>query len=414
MAYYSAKLWGKKTVLNTDAFIAPANFDANAQPLNIITVFGEYNNANKAYIYSFTSAIATLTLSAATGITYRWGETISGVDYVYDVSSGTAFTSGSIKRYVIVNNINSSAIATVPNGGVWLYVGTKIYSVNSGSSYLKYVHCQNLYSLTTIDAMAFYGNNSLTGILTIPNSVTTINDRAFQSCIGLTGSLTIPNSVTTINNYAFNGCLGFTGTLTIPASMSSIGENVFANCGFNHIESYSNKFIVEDEVLYIADTVIALYSAKNYSSTLTLKTNTTRIGYGCFYNNKLRTGSLTIPNSVTSIGGAAFDGCTGFTGTLTIPNSVTTIGDSAFRGCTGFKGTLTIPNSVTTIGVYSFAGMRNVTSVYSYALSAPTVGTNGIRLEGTARPLHVKIGATGYNVSPWTDTTIFSSVIYDL
>ena len=131
MAYYSAKLWGKKTVLNADAFIAPANFDANAQPLNIITVFGDYVNANKAYIYSFTSAIATLTLSAATGITYRWGETISGVDYVYDVSSGTAFTAGSTKRYVIVNNINSSATATVPNGGVWIYVSTKIYSVLS-------------------------------------------------------------------------------------------------------------------------------------------------------------------------------------------------------------------------------------------------------------------------------------------
>ena len=287
MAYYSSKLWGKKTVLNADAFIAPANFDANAQPLNIITVFGDYNNANKAYIYSFTSAIATLTLTASAGITYRWGETISGVDYVSDVSSGTAFTSGSTKRYVIVNNINSSAIANVPNGGVWLYVGTKIYSVNSSSNNLKYVHCQNLYSLTTIGTKAFYGNNSLTGILTIPDSVT------------------------------------------------SIGQN-------------------------------------------------------------------------------AFYGCSGFTGALTIPNSVTTINGSAFENCSGLTGALTIPNSVTSIGVYAFYGMRNVTSVYSYALSAPTVGTNGITLGGTARPLHVKIGATGYNVSPWTDTSIFSSVIYDL
>ena len=86
-----------------EAFIAPANFDPASQPLNIVSVFGDYNNVNKAYIFSFTSAIATLTLSALAGITYRWGETISGVDYVYDVVSGTAFTAGSIKRYVIVN-----------------------------------------------------------------------------------------------------------------------------------------------------------------------------------------------------------------------------------------------------------------------------------------------------------------------
>ncbi len=43
-----------------------------------------------------------------------------------------------------------------------------------------------------------------------------------------------------------------------------------------------------------------------------------------------------------------------------------------------------------------------------------TVGTIGFRLGGTARPLHVKNGATGYNVAPWTDTSIFSSIIYDL
>ena len=81
MAYYSSKLWGKKKTWKMDAFIAPANFDPASQPLNIVSVFGDYNNVNKAYIYSFTSAIATLTLPASSGVTYRWGETISGVGY---------------------------------------------------------------------------------------------------------------------------------------------------------------------------------------------------------------------------------------------------------------------------------------------------------------------------------------------
>ena len=85
MAYYSSKLWGKKKAWNIDAFIAPENFNPESQPLNIVSVFGNYNNVNKAYIFSFTSAIATLTLPSSSGITYRWGETISGVDYVNDV-----------------------------------------------------------------------------------------------------------------------------------------------------------------------------------------------------------------------------------------------------------------------------------------------------------------------------------------
>ena len=270
MAYYSSKLWGKKKVWNMEAFIAPANFDANAQPLNIVTVFGDYANANKAYIYSFTSAIATLTLPASAGITYRWGETISGIDYVYDVTSGTAFTSGSTKRYVIVNSTAASLVANITvsaglNGAVWICCSSKVYIIAAiGGNYLKYVHLENINSLTSIYVQDFYGYSGL---------------------------------------------------------------------------------IIE--------------------------------------------------------------------GVLTINNIITSIGNSAFSNA-GQITKIIIGSSVSSIGNYSFSGMNNVTSVYSYALSAPTVGTSGINLGGTARPLHVKIGATGYNVAPWTNTATFSSIIYDL
>jgi hypothetical protein len=291
MAYYSAKLWGKKRVLNMEAFIAPAKFDANAQPLNIITVFGEYNNANKAYIYSFTSAIATLTLPASAGITYRWGETISGVDYVYDVVSGTAFTAGSTKRYVIVNSTATSLIANVANhsgynGAIWIYCSSKVYGIYAyENTYLNYVHCEDLNSITTIGINAFYG------------------------CKGLTGTLTIPNSVTTIGNQAFANCKGLTGSLTIP-------------------------------------------------------------------------------------------------------NSVTTIGDGAFQSCNKLNGIATIGSGITTIGYSGFYPIPLVTEWHILSLVAPSVQIN--TWGNYAKPLHVKIGATGYNVAPFTNTEIFSSIIYDL
>ena len=127
---------GQKKAWNINAFIAPANFDPASQPINIVSVFGDYNNVNKAYIFSFTSAIATLTLPASSGITYRLGETISGVDYVYDVASGTAFTAGSTKRYVIVNSTATSLYVNVAdyagfNRVVWLYCSSKIYRIVS-------------------------------------------------------------------------------------------------------------------------------------------------------------------------------------------------------------------------------------------------------------------------------------------
>lgn len=311
MAYYSSKLWGKtkKVVGDMEAFVAPENFNPESQPLNIVTLIDNYDNVNKAYIFSFTSTIPTLFLFDSSGITYRWGETISGVDYAYDVVSGTAFTEGSTKRYVIVNSTSSSLPATVPNGGVWLYAREKVYSISSQfNNYLKYIHCQDLHSVTTIENGAFHNCIGLIGILNIPNSVTTIGNEAFRSCTGLIGSLTIPNSVITIGNLAF------------------------------------------------------------------------------FY-------------------------CTGFTGSLTISNSVTTIGNVAFLDCTGFTGIGTI-NGSPSIGSSAFNSVSSISEWHILSSTAPSVQSNTWGYY--AKPLHVKIGATGYNIEPFTNTAIFSSIIYDL
>ena len=359
MVYYSSKLWGKtkKVVGDMEAFIAPENFNPESQPLNIVTVIDNYDNVNKAYIFSFTSVIANLFLPASLGITYRWGETIGGNDYVYDIESGTAFTAGSTKRYVIVNSTSSSLPATVPNGGIWLYARDKIYSISSThNNYLKYIHCQNLHSVTTIVNGAFRNCTGCTGILNIPNSVTTIGTEAFRSCIGLTGSLNIPNSVTTIGNLAFFDCRGFTGTLTISNSVTTIGSEAFRNC----------------------------------------------TGL---------TGTLTIPNSVITISNLAFFGCRGFTGSLTIPNSVITIGNQAFRDCTGFTGIGTILGKPL-IGSLAFNPVGSISEWHILSSTAPSVQMD--TWGNYAKPLHVKIGATGYNVAPWTNTAIFSSIIYDL
>ena len=311
MAYYSSKLWGKtkKVVGDMEAFIAPENFNPESQPLNIVTVIDNYDNDNKAYIFSFTSVMTNLLLYASPGITYRWGETINGNDYVYDIESGTAFTEGSTKRYVIVNSTSASLPATVPNGGVWLYAREKVYSISSQfNEYLKYIHCQDLHSVTTIE------------------------NGAFHNCIGLTGSLNIPNSVIIIGNEAFRNCTGLTD-------------------------------------------------------------------------------SLNIPNSVITIGDLAFFYCTGFTVILNIPNSVTTIGNEAFRNCTGFTGIGTI-NGSPSIGSSAFNSVSSISEWHILSSTAPSVQMD--TWDYYAKPLHVKIGATGYNIAPWTNTSIFSSIIYDL
>ncbi len=104
----------------------------------------------------------------------------------------------------------------------------EVFSVNTEIT--SFEELQYFINLTSISDWAFYECSSLSGSLTIPNSVSSIGFYAFYNCSGLTGNLTIPNSVTSIDSYAFYGCNGFTGNLTIGNFVTSIGYSVFSGC----------------------------------------------------------------------------------------------------------------------------------------------------------------------------------------
>ena len=81
----------------------------------------------------------------------------------------------------------------------------------------------------------------------------------------------------------------------------------------------------------------------------------------------------------------------------------------------GYKEVVTVAgesSGITTINNYSFDSMTLVTEWRILSTVAPAVQAN--TWGNYAKPLHVKIGATGYNVAPFTNTAIFSSIIYDL
>ena len=156
-----------------------------------------------------------------------------------------------------------------------------------------------------------------------------IYHEAFNWCSSLTGELTIPNSVTQIGNSAFYYCSGLTGELTIGNSVTTIGDSAFYEC---------------------------------YGLTkLTIGNSVTQIGNSAFYYCSGLTGELTIPDSVTIIEEYTFYYCSGLT-SIEIPDSVTTIGDFAFSRCSGLTS-IEIPDSVTTIGDCTFYGCYNSTNV---------------------------------------------------
>ena len=83
------------------------------------------------------------------------------------------------------------------------------------------------YSVTSIGDSAFCDCNGLTSV-TMPNSVTDMGECAFRHCSELT-TVTLSNSVTNIRKYAFRDCLSLT-TITIPNSVTSIGDYAFSMC----------------------------------------------------------------------------------------------------------------------------------------------------------------------------------------
>lgn len=268
-------------------------------------------------------------------------------------------------------------------------------------------------SVQTIGASAFQACSNIVGTLTIPNTVTsigessfssctkisglsfettstlvTIGSNAFNACTGITGTWSVPTTVTTINARAFYNCTGYSGTLAIPSGITSLGEGVFGGCNFNALDVSANSgYHAHDGVLYQESNHYAIHGIKGYSGTLTIESDTVKIGDHCFMNNSSRNGSLTFPSSVTTIGVYSFYFCSSFT-SLTIPNTITTLNNNCFQrlsGLTSFSwasdspitiipyecfsfsfttsvGTVTIPNQVITLSMHSFdhCGMTGI------------------------------------------------------
>ena len=193
--------------------------------------------------------------------------------------------------------------------------------------------------ITRIGDYAFYQCHSLTGSLTLPESLESIGDSAFLVCSNLTGRLILPSGMSSIGNSAFRFCTGLTGNLVLVDNIVSIGEDAFAWCsGF--------------------------------------------------------TGALTLPNKLMTIGGYAFYGCTGLTGDLILPENLTSIGAYAFYDCSGLGNNLLIPESVESIGSDAFKNCTNVktasilcrlTDIYSSSLGYSDDGKiDGFTIRGFA------------------------------
>ena len=222
--------------------------------------------------------------------------------------------------------------------------------------------------------------------LILEEGISHIGDNAFEGCSSITGSLTLPESLTSIGHYAFCGN-GFTGGLTLPEGLKSIGVGAFMgwssltsvtiprsvtsinSSAFSFCENMENIFVAEGNTGYTSVngvlfnkniTTLVTYPTGKKGTTYQIPEGVTEISVYSFGGCNNLTG-VTIPEGVTVIGGVAFLNCSNLT-SVTIPESVTEIGMGAFNSCLSLTS-ITIPEGVTYIDEFTFNECHSLTSV---------------------------------------------------
>ena len=203
--------------------------------------------------------------------------------------------------------------------------------------------------------------------LVIRDGITHVGTYAFANCETITGDLSLPNSIESIGCNAFYGCRGFDGKLTLPDHLKEIADNVFWNCKF------TGNLILPDTVESIGDG--AFYGCTGLEGNLVLPNNLKNIGESAFYECIGFSGNLILPNSLQMIGKAAFCGCSGFSGDLILPKGLQRIRESTFQRCDGFAGKIMLPRSVTYIANLAFSQSSGFSAIEFY----PSLDSIGYR-----------------------------------
>ena len=235
------------------------------------------------------------------------------------------------KREFIIGS-NSFALCTNLKTISWL---NEIAVINDSAFYCceslrGIIPFERMRNLTYIGEKAFEGCCSLSGRLTLPNSLAYIGENAFIES-RFTDSLSIPDNVEIISNYAFFKCECFTGNLIIGKRCRVIGNSAFSMC-------------------------------RGFTGRLIIGANVRIIGICAFSMDSSFTGTLELPSNIEIIRDSAFYYCRGLTGKLVLPKSLATIGRDSFSHCSGFE-LIEVHNSLRNVDLSSLQDVNNITYV---------------------------------------------------
>lgn len=243
--------------------------------------------------------------------------------------------------------------------------------------------------ITQIGSYAFY-DSSISGALVIPDDAKYIWSYSFYGTN--ISSLTLATNVEVVADFSFSGCSSLSGTLSLPETLLYIGQNTFQDCGF------SGNLVLPNSLEYIGG--YAFWDAGNFVGTLRIP-DKINILYGyTFYSNEKHAFNRLELNNAAKLGEACFWNCS-FQGELAIPEGITdiplkcfyyndklssvkfpstlkTIKESAFGYNYRLGGELIIPEGVVSIGNRAFGDARQILNL-ELPSSLQTIQSNAFK-----------------------------------
>ena len=268
-------------------------------------------------------------------------------------------------------------------------VTTMAYMFSGCSVFNKTVSSFNTSKVKSTSAM-FNGCSAFNqSVSNFDTALVTNMSYMFQGCKYFNQSLSNFNTEKVKNmGYMFNVCDVFNQSVSnFNTSLVTNMESMFSNCkAFNQSVSNFNTANVTNMSQMFRDSTAFNQSVSNFITSKV--TNISSMFSGC-----------------TSLAGVDISGwdLSLVTGTNSTQNT--------FSNCSIFQS-LTLPASLSRVDDKFAQYCSAITNYYIYRSTAPTV--SGTPFDNYAKPLHVPVGATGYDVTPWTNTAIFSSVTADL
>lgn len=200
-------------------------------------------------------------------------------------------------------------------------------------------------AVTSFESFTAAEKNSIKEVFELPYFFKGERIPTFEGCTALK-QVILPGSLQNIQANAFKGCAGLE-VITIPSTVATIGEGAFEGC--TSLARFDGTYVSADRRFVVRDNHVLAFAPAGLAET-TIPDGVTHINAGVFANNTtIKT--INLSAELTTVEARAFKGCTALP-IIRFRTNIASIGEEAFKDCSALR------------------------SVYSDAVTPPSVGTD--------------------------------------